>query len=189
MRLLLSSSETKKQNKLIGNPTQCHLCFLRLPLLNYLSFSAYSPNRYTATVQSSTSAYKVDYSQPHSYSDKPVYNRYPSPSYIDSSFYNRRSRVARVRRMAPEYPPFPWHKVKELARSLHWINQNKLHYVTRPQCKQECGLKRERNAIMSSNQCERDSNSFIFAMRSGCSFRKVCWIHQGLCNRLENPPL
>ncbi|XP_026326117.1 zonadhesin [Hyposmocoma kahamanoa] len=83
---------------------------------------AYSPNRYTATVQSSTSAYKVDYSQPHSYSDKPVYNRYPSPSYIDSSFYNRRSRVARVRRMAPEYPPFPWHKVKELARSLHWIN-------------------------------------------------------------------
>lgn len=112
----------QKRSKLIIYLGAVFALFILVFILYFHFFSAYSPNRYTATVQSSTSAYKVDYSQPHSYSDKPVYNRYPSPSYIDSSFYNRRSRVARVRRMAPEYPPFPWHKVKELARSLHWIN-------------------------------------------------------------------
>ncbi|CAK1581004.1 unnamed protein product [Parnassius mnemosyne] len=83
--------------------------------------SGYKGNRYTSA-QSTTSAYKVDYSQPHSYSDKPVYNRYQSHSYLDSNYYNRRSRAARMRRMVQEYPPFPWYKVKELAESLHWIN-------------------------------------------------------------------
>ncbi|XP_045775717.1 protein esc1 [Maniola jurtina] len=84
--------------------------------------SGYSSNRFPAGVQSTTtSTYKVDYSQPHSY-DKPVYNRYQSHSYLDSNYYNRRSRAARVRRTTSEYPPFPWYKVKELARSLHWIN-------------------------------------------------------------------
>ncbi|CAG4943873.1 unnamed protein product [Parnassius apollo] len=83
--------------------------------------SGYKGNRYTSS-QSTTSAYKVDYSQPHSYQDKPVYNRYQSHSYLDSNYYNRRSRAARLRRMVQEYPPFPWYKVKELAESLHWTN-------------------------------------------------------------------
>ncbi|XP_038222105.1 uncharacterized protein LOC119839742 [Zerene cesonia] len=81
--------------------------------------SAYT-NRFPGGVQSTTSTYKVDYSQAHSY-DKPVYNRYHTNSYLDN-FYNRRTRAARVRRTTAEYPPFPWYKVIELARSLHWIN-------------------------------------------------------------------
>ncbi|KAG6441612.1 hypothetical protein O3G_MSEX001904 [Manduca sexta] len=80
----------------------------------------YNANRY-ANVQSSTSTYKVDYSQPHTYSSKPVYNRYQQHTYPESNYYNRRSRVARLRRSVTDYPPFPWYKVKELARSLHWI--------------------------------------------------------------------
>ncbi|XP_028037705.1 uncharacterized protein LOC114248620 isoform X1 [Bombyx mandarina] len=76
-------------------------------------------NRYTG-VQSSTVGYKVDYSQPNSYLNKPIYNRYPANPYPETNFYNRRSRVARMRRAAT-YPPFPWYKVLELARSLHWI--------------------------------------------------------------------
>uniref|UniRef100_A0A2A4K4P3 Uncharacterized protein n=1 Tax=Heliothis virescens TaxID=7102 RepID=A0A2A4K4P3_HELVI len=84
--------------------------------------SAYNKNRYTGlTVQSTTGAYKVDYSQSHAYPDKPVYNRYHTHSYTEP-YYNRRSRVARTRRSTSEYPPFPWYKVIELARSLHWIN-------------------------------------------------------------------
>ncbi|KPI99658.1 hypothetical protein RR46_02572 [Papilio xuthus] len=55
-------------------------------------------------------------------SDKPVYNRFQSHSFIDSNYYNRRSRAARMRRMASLYPPFPWDKVQELAQSLHWTN-------------------------------------------------------------------
>ncbi|XP_047532277.1 mucin-3A isoform X1 [Vanessa atalanta] len=84
--------------------------------------TGFNSNRYTSGVQSTTSTYKVDYSQPHSYVDKPVYNRYQTHSYSDSNYYNRRSRASRVRRMTSEYPPFPWYKVKELARALHWIN-------------------------------------------------------------------
>lgn len=89
----------------------------------YFLFAAYNKNRYTGlTVQSTTGAYKVDYSQSHSYPDnKPVYNRYHTHSYTEP-YYNRRSRVARTRRSASEDPPFPWYKVIELARSLHWIN-------------------------------------------------------------------
>ncbi|XP_075979799.1 doublesex cognate 73A [Anticarsia gemmatalis] len=86
--------------------------------------SPYNKNRFTSglNVQSTTGAYKVDYSQPHSYPDKqPVYNRYHSHSYTDP-YYNRRSRVARVRRSPSDYPPFPWYKVIELAKSLHWID-------------------------------------------------------------------
>ncbi|XP_068622463.1 uncharacterized protein dsx-c73A [Battus philenor] len=83
--------------------------------------SGYKGNRYTSA-QSTTSAYKVDYSQPHSYPDKPVYNRFQSHSYLDSNYYNRRSRAARMRRMAQGNPPFPWYKVTELAQSLHWTN-------------------------------------------------------------------
>lgn len=95
---------------------ECHLCI-------FLLFTAYNKNRYTGlTVQSTTSAYKVDYSQSHAYPDnKPVYNRYHTHSYTEP-YYNRRSRVARTRRSTSEYPPFPWYKVIELARSLHWIN-------------------------------------------------------------------
>ncbi|KAI5651414.1 hypothetical protein NE865_00658 [Phthorimaea operculella] len=78
--------------------------------------SGYNANRYTNPVQSTTSAYKVDYSQANAYPEKPVYNRYHSPTYFDP--YNRRSR--RMRRSLG-YPPFPWHKVKELARQLHWV--------------------------------------------------------------------
>lgn len=94
-------------------------------LINFflILLSAYK-NRFTSglTIQSTTGAYKVDYSQAHSYADKqPVYNRYHSHSYSDP-YYNRRSRVARVRRSTDDYPPFPWYKVIELARSLHWIN-------------------------------------------------------------------
>ncbi|XP_053611967.1 uncharacterized protein dsx-c73A [Plodia interpunctella] len=80
--------------------------------------SGFNPNKFT-TVQSSTSAYKVDYSQPQAYPEKPVYNRYHK--YPESSYYNRRSRIARMRRSLSQNPPFPWYKVKELARSLHWI--------------------------------------------------------------------
>ncbi|KOB72099.1 Uncharacterized protein OBRU01_12730, partial [Operophtera brumata] len=69
----------------------------------------YNANRYTG-IQSTTMSYKVDYSQPH----QPVYNRY--------NYYNRRNRMARARRSTANNPPFPWHKVQELARSLHWIN-------------------------------------------------------------------
>ncbi|XP_013169900.1 PREDICTED: uncharacterized protein LOC106119453 [Papilio xuthus] len=83
--------------------------------------SGYKGNRYTSP-SSTTSSYKVDYSQPHSYSDKPVYNRFQSHSFIDSNYYNRRSRAARMRRMASLYPPFPWDKVQELTQSLHWTN-------------------------------------------------------------------
>ncbi|CAH2049319.1 unnamed protein product, partial [Iphiclides podalirius] len=83
----------------------------------------YKGNRYTSA-QSTTSSYKVDYSQAHSYSNKPVYNRYQSHSYQDQNYYNRRSRSARVRRTAPKYPnpPFPWYKAKELAQTLQWSN-------------------------------------------------------------------
>ncbi|XP_063383130.1 dystroglycan 1 [Cydia fagiglandana] len=83
-------------------------------------YQGFTANRFAA-VQSTTSAYKVDYSQPHAYPDKPVYNRYQSPSYLTPNYYNRRSRLSRVRRSA-DYPPFPWYKVRELARSLHWID-------------------------------------------------------------------
>lgn len=94
----------------------------RLISLMFL-LTAYNKNRYTGlTVQSTTSAYKVDYSQSHAYPDnKPVYNRYHTHSYTEP-YYNRRSRVARTRRSTAENPPFPWYKVIELARSLHWIN-------------------------------------------------------------------
>ncbi|XP_026749876.2 zonadhesin [Galleria mellonella] len=81
--------------------------------------AGFNANKFTSGIQSSTSAYKVDYSQPHSYVEKPVYNRYHS--YPEPNYYNRRSRVARFRRSISEYPPFPWYKVKELAKSLHWI--------------------------------------------------------------------
>ncbi|XP_041980467.1 uncharacterized protein LOC121734116 [Aricia agestis] len=84
-------------------------------------YNGFNTNRFSGAVQSTTSTYKVDYSQPHSYSEKPIYNRYQTHSYLDN-YYNRRSRAARVRRMTSPNPPFPWHKVKELARSLHWIN-------------------------------------------------------------------
>lgn len=97
--------------------------FLPWRHINYISLiPAYHKNRYTGlTVQSTTSAYKVDYSQSHGYPDKPVYNRYHTHSYTEP-YYNRRSRVARTRRSPSDYPPFPWYKVMELARSLHWIN-------------------------------------------------------------------
>ncbi|XP_047505795.1 zonadhesin [Pieris napi] len=77
-------------------------------------------NRFPGGVSSTPSTYKVDYSQPHSY-DKPVYNRFQTHSYPDSNYYNRRTRSSRMKRET-EYPPFPWYKVIELARSLHWIN-------------------------------------------------------------------
>ncbi|KAL0870585.1 hypothetical protein ABMA27_005547 [Loxostege sticticalis] len=89
------------------------------PSPNY--HSGYNTNRFSnGGVQSTTSTYKVDYSQPHPYPEKPVYNRYHS--YSEPSYYNRRSRLARSRRATSDYPPFPWYKVKELARSLHWID-------------------------------------------------------------------
>ncbi|CAG9790921.1 unnamed protein product [Diatraea saccharalis] len=86
--------------------------------------TGYNANRFSSSgVQSTTtSTYKVDYSQPHTYPDKPVYNRYHSHTYPEPTYYNRRSRVSRMRRSTPIYPPFPWYKVKELARSLHWIH-------------------------------------------------------------------
>lgn len=102
---------------------QC-ICLRSLSVYQ-LSFilTGYKGNRYTSA-QSTTSAYKVDYSQPHSYSDKPVYNRYQSHGYLEPNYYNRRSRSARSRRTAAQYgnPPFPWYKVKQLAQSLHWAN-------------------------------------------------------------------
>ncbi|XP_048484590.1 uncharacterized protein LOC125490179 [Plutella xylostella] len=83
--------------------------------------SGYNANRYTSsvTIQSTTNAYKVDYSQAHSYTEKPIYNRYQN--YPGPSYYNRMSRVSRVRRNAANNPPFPWHTVRELAVSLHWV--------------------------------------------------------------------
>ncbi|RVE43490.1 hypothetical protein evm_011862 [Chilo suppressalis] len=86
--------------------------------------TGYNANRFSSTgIQSTTtSTYKVDYSQPHPYPDKPVYNRYHSHTYPEPTYYNRRSRVARMKRSTLGYPPFPWYKVKELARSLHWID-------------------------------------------------------------------
>ncbi|GBP64972.1 hypothetical protein EVAR_36592_1 [Eumeta japonica] len=89
--------------------------------------SGYNANRYTAvTIQSTTSPYKIDYSQPHFNPEKPVYNRFPSHNYAGSNFYNRMSRVARVRRSAyyvsKDNPPFPWYKVREFARTLQWID-------------------------------------------------------------------
>lgn len=81
--------------------------------------AGYSPNRYTpVTIQSTTSAYKVDYSQPHYSQDKPAYNRFTSHSYLGPNYYNRMSRVARVRRMAQNNPPFPWYKVREFASTI-----------------------------------------------------------------------
>ncbi|VVC88160.1 unnamed protein product [Leptidea sinapis] len=84
--------------------------------------SGFNTNRFSNIVQSTTNSYKVDYSQAHSYVDKPAYNRFQTHSYLDNNYYNRRTRAARIRRAPSEYPPFPWYKVIELARSLHWIN-------------------------------------------------------------------